>query len=157
MVEAFAREVPFKSQLHYANLLKMDQSTDPDAIGFFMNEHLKMSGAYWCIGSLKLLRKLDDNRKDEMIRFIQACQHDCGGFGGNVGHDPHITSSLYALLILAMFNSVNETIIDTEKLVSYVKSLQNPDGSFKGDYAGEIDTRFSYCAVSILALLNELD
>ena len=35
--------------------------------------------------------------------------------------------------------------------------LQNPDGSFSGDYCGEIDTRFSYCAVSALSLLNKLD
>ena len=70
MVEAFQREVPFKGDLHYTNLLKMDQTSDPDAIGFFMNEHLKMSGAYWCIGSLKLMRKLDENRRAEMIQFI---------------------------------------------------------------------------------------
>ena len=73
MVEAFQREVPFRADLHLANLLKMDKSTDPDAIGVFMNEHLKMSGAYWCIGSLKLLRKLTDDRREEMIAFIQAC------------------------------------------------------------------------------------
>lgn len=66
-----------------------------------------------------------------------------------------MTASLYALLILAMFNAVDQ--IDTEQLVNYVKSLYKEDGSFKGDYAGEIDTRFSYCAVSILALLNKLD
>ena len=36
-------------------------------------------------------------------------------------------------------------------------SLQNPDGSFNGDYAGEIDTRFSYCAISALSLLDKLD
>ena len=56
-----------------------------------------------------------------MIDFIVSCQHECGGFGGNVGHDPHITSSLYALLILSMFNSIQ--FIDTEALVRYVKSL----------------------------------
>lgn len=38
-----------------------------------------------------------------------------------------------------------------------MKSLQNENGSFKGDYAGEVDARFSYCAVSALALLNSLD
>ena len=54
-----------------------------------------------------------------------------------------------------MYNAVNE--IETEKLVEYVKSLQNADGSFKGDYAGEVDTLFCYCAVSILALLKSLD
>lgn len=35
--------------------------------------------------------------------------------------------------------------------------MQNEDGSFKGDYAGEVDARFSYCAVSTLSLLNKLD
>lgn len=54
-----------------------------------------------------------------------------------------------------MFDSVDQ--IDTEKLATYVASLQNPDGSFNGDYSGEIDTRFSYCAVSALSLLNKLE
>lgn len=54
-----------------------------------------------------------------------------------------------------MYNAVNTIRID--KLVEFVKSLQNADGSFSGDHAGEVDTRFSYCAVSILSLLNKLD
>ena len=121
MVDAFQKESPFKPQLHLECLLKLDKTSDPDAIGVFMNEHLKMAGAYWCIGSLKLLKKLDDGRKEEMIKFIQECQHGCGGFGGNIGHDPHLTSTLYALLILAMYESVE--CIDTNKVVSYIKGL----------------------------------
>lgn len=35
--------------------------------------------------------------------------------------------------------------------------MQKEDGSFMGDDNGEIDTRFSYCAVSALSLLNKLD
>lgn len=54
-----------------------------------------------------------------------------------------------------MYDSVDR--IDKDGVVSYVKSLQNPDGSFKGDYLGEVDTRFSYQAVSCLSLLNRLD
>lgn len=54
-----------------------------------------------------------------------------------------------------MLDSVNE--VNTDKIISYMKSLQNENGSFKGDYAGEVDARFSYCAVSALALLNSLD
>lgn len=38
-----------------------------------------------------------------------------------------------------------------------VASLQQPDGSFFGDQWGEVDTRFSYCAVNCLSLLNRLD
>ena len=69
-----------------------------------------------------------------------------------MGHDPHITNTLYGILILAMFDSVDE--INKEKLVEFVVGLQNEDGSFSGDYAGEVDARFSYCAVSALSLLN---
>lgn len=38
-----------------------------------------------------------------------------------------------------------------------VSSLQQPDGSFWGDEWGETDTRFSYCALSVLWLLDRLD
>lgn len=38
-----------------------------------------------------------------------------------------------------------------------LKKLQNSDGSFAGDEYGEIDTRFSYCAVSCASLLGRLD
>ena len=41
--------------------------------------------------------------------FVKRCQcQKTGGFGGNIGHDPHITTSLYALLILAMFDALDE-------------------------------------------------
>ena len=87
-----------------------------------MNEHLKLPGAYWCIGSLKLIKKLDDSRKEEMIKFVQDCQHmDCGGFGGNLGHDPHITSTLYAILIMAMYDSLSD--INTDKAANYIAGL----------------------------------
>ena len=47
--------------------------------------------------------------------------------------------------------------LDKDSIVNYVKSLQKPDGSFMGDKWGEVDTRFSFCAVAILALLDSLD
>jgi geranylgeranyl transferase type-2 subunit beta len=76
-----------------------------------------------------------------------------------------------------MFDSLD--VIDREATAKWVASLQNPDGSFKGDQWGELDTRyatklataaelylnlrfsivlrFSYCAVSALSLLGKLD
>ena len=46
--------------------------------------------------------------------------------------------------------------IDCEKVVQFITKLQNDDGSFSGDQWGEIDTRFSMCAVACLALLVSL-
>ena len=54
-----------------------------------------------------------------------------------------------------MFDAVDQ--IDTDKLASYMASLQQEDGSFAGDHNGEIDSRFSYCGVAALSLLNKLD
>ena len=47
--------------------------------------------------------------------------------------------------------------LDKDSIVHYVKELQKPDGSFMGDKWGEVDTRFSFCAVAILALLDSLE
>ena len=76
-------------------------------------------------------------------------------FGGNVHHDPHLLYTLSALQILALYDQL--AIVDADKVSNYVASLQQPDGSFAGDKWGEIDTRFSYCALSILSLLGNLN
>ena len=53
--------------------------------------------------------------------------------------------------ILALYDATDK--LDIEPLVKYVVGLQQPDGSFFGDKWGEVDTRFSFCAVACLALL----
>ena len=90
-----------------------------------------------------------------MIAFIKACQHKNGGFSGNINHDPHLTTTHYAVLVLALYGALDQ--IDKNALVKYIAHLQNEDGSFKGDEWGEVDTRFSYCALSSLTLLDRLE
>ena len=51
----------------------------------------------------------------------------------------------------------NESVIDVNKTVSFIASLQNDDGSFNGDHWGEVDVRFSFCSIASLALLKRLD
>ena len=70
-------------------------------------------------------------------------------------HDPHILYTLSALQVLALYNELS--VVDADLVVRYVASLQQSDGSFSGDQWGEIDTRFSYCALSILSILGQLD
>lgn len=148
-MEATQNITEFVAEKHYNYLLNLDSTKDQYAIGFFMNEHLKLPGAYWCISALSLLDKLDDKRKDEMVEFIKNCQCENGGIGGNIQHDAHITCSLYAVLILSQYDALDA--IDTEALAKYVAGLQKEDGSFSGD------SRFSYTAISCLTLLNRLD
>ncbi|XP_031823626.1 geranylgeranyl transferase type-2 subunit beta [Sarcophilus harrisii] len=77
------------------------------------------------------------------------------GISASLGHDPHLLYTLSAVQILTLYDSLN--VIDVNKVVEYVQSLQKEDGSFAGDIWGEIDTRFSFCAVATLALLGKLD
>lgn len=53
--------------------------------------------------------------------------------------------------MLSIYDALDE--IDLEAVAKYVSGLQQPDGSFFGDKWGEIDTRFSFCAVAILSLI----
>lgn len=46
-----------------------------------------------------------------------------------------------------------ESDLPTEKIVNYIKNLQQPNGGFFGDKWGELDSRFSFCATACLSLL----
>ncbi|XP_019055247.1 PREDICTED: geranylgeranyl transferase type-2 subunit beta 1-like isoform X3 [Nelumbo nucifera] len=118
-------------------------------------EHLRMNGAYWGLTTLDLLGKLETVDKDEIVSWVMSCQHESGGFGGNVGHDPHILYTLSAVQVLALLDKLD--VLDIDKLANYIASLQNEDGSFSGDMWGEVDTRFSYIAICCLSLLHRID
>ena len=140
---------------HLNYLQNLDKTRDKNSIGFYFNEHLKVSALYWGCSALNLLNNLSSHNKSETINFLLKCQNPNGGFGGSIGQDSHITSTHYALLTLAQFNSLN--LISAEPIANYIKSLQNSDGSFKGDEYAETDSRFSYCAVAILKIINKLN
>ncbi|XP_021674220.1 geranylgeranyl transferase type-2 subunit beta 1 isoform X2 [Hevea brasiliensis] len=125
-----------------------------DSFESLVMEHLTMSGAYWGLTCIDLLGKLDVVDSEEVTEWIMQCQHESGGFAGNIGHDPHVLYTLSAVQVLALLNKLN--VLDIDKVSNFV-GLQNEDGSFSGDMWGEIDTRFSYVAICCLSLLHRLD
>ncbi|KAK4577395.1 hypothetical protein RGQ29_027763 [Quercus rubra] len=118
-------------------------------------EHLRMNGAYWGLTTLDLLGKLDTVDVYEVVSCVMKCQHESGGFGGNIGHDPHVLYTLSAVQVLALFDKLN--VLDIDKVTNYIAGLQNEDGSFSGDIWGEVDTRFSYIAICCLSILHRLN
>ncbi|KAF6142304.1 hypothetical protein GIB67_022917 [Kingdonia uniflora] len=199
-------------------------------------EHLRMNGAYWGLTTLDILGKLGAVDIDEVVSWVMQCQNKSGGFGGNIGHDPHLLYTLSAVQILALLDKLDVLDVDNlsncilqfaqeldlgesmcyaakisfchfpdvplglfegicagklayrsnvtfpcinnasffsqqnntsfaftlgyELVLTYksdVAGLQSEDGSFSGDIWGEVDTRFSYIAVSCLSLLHCLD
>lgn len=93
-----------------------------------------------------------------MLEFIKKCQDpESGGIRASIGHDPHILYTLSAVQILAIHDALDDNVVDKDKIVTFVKSLQQEDGSFYGDIWGEVDIRFSMCALSTLCILGRLD
>jgi geranylgeranyl transferase type-2 subunit beta len=48
-------------------------------------------------------------------------------------------------------------LVDADAVAAFAGSLQRDDGSFAGDEWGEIDTRFSYCALCLCKLCGRMD
>lgn len=132
---------------------------------------------YWSIAGISILRTEDQvdtlmgltkpipTGEDEasaprpaILDWVFSCYDSkIGGFGGNIGHDAHLLYTLSAIQILAMANKLDDPRLDKAKIGQYIASLQQSDGSFAGDMWGEIDTRFSYCALSALSILGLLN
>ena len=47
------------------------------------------------------------------MHFVYA-----GGFGGNIGHDPHIVHTLSAVQVLALFDKLN--VLDIDKITNCI-------------------------------------
>lgn len=58
-----------------------------------------MSGVYWCLTAMDLMKNLDRMNKNEILTFIKDCQHENGGFGASIGHDPHLLHTLCAVQV----------------------------------------------------------
>ncbi|RUS19110.1 terpenoid cyclases/protein prenyltransferase alpha-alpha toroid [Endogone sp. FLAS-F59071] len=141
------------TDLHVQYIKSLD--TKKDDLEYWLTEHLRVNGLYWGLTALDLFNNIDAIDRDQVVKYLQECQRENGGFGGHRGHDAHLTCTLSAVQILVTYDRLDA--IDVDKVISFVQSLQNPDGSFSGDEWGEVDLRFCYCAISCMSLLKRLD
>ncbi|XP_016954950.1 geranylgeranyl transferase type-2 subunit beta [Drosophila biarmipes] len=127
-----------------------------DDYEYCMTEFLRMSGIYWGTTALDIMGQLERLDRKYIVEFVKRCQcPTTGGFAPCEGHDPHLLYTLSAIQILCTYQALEE--IDCEAVVRFVVGLQQPDGSFFGDKWGEVDTRFSFCAVATLTLLGRME
>jgi len=124
---------------------------------YVMSEFLRINGVYWSLTAMDLMKHRDRLDKAEIMSYVHSCYNaSIGGFAPAPRHDPHILYTLSAVQIAATYDALGE--LDSEAIVKYVCSLQSTeDGSFMGDKWGEVDTRFSFCAVATLKLLGRLE
>jgi geranylgeranyl transferase type-2 subunit beta len=104
-------------KLHIDLHVKYIQSlnTKQDDLEYWLTEHLRLQGIYWGITALDLMGRIEALPRDELIKYVVACQHESGGFGGHIGHDPHIQNTLSAVQVLATLNALDS--IDTDKVI----------------------------------------
>lgn len=128
-------------------------------VKYEVSQHFRLSGIYWGLTAMCVMGRdiQKEMKSDEIVAWVLRCQDRVtGGFGGSIGHDSHLLYTLSALQILAITQQLHK-LDNVDKICSFIASLQREDGSFAGDKWGEIDTRFSYCALSALAILGQLD
>ncbi|KAI5961858.1 BET2 [Candida pseudojiufengensis] len=149
---------PFVKDKHIHFIIEQESNRSYE---YWLSEHLRMNGLYWGITALITMKTLNNTTlpQQKVIEYVMSCwDSESGAFGAFPKHDAHILSTLSALQILKYYNYELHplTTDQKQKIVKFIKSLQLPNGSFQGDSFGEIDTRFTYTAISALSLLDEL-
>lgn len=146
----------FYREKHINYIKSLD--TKQDDLQYWFTEHLRMNGTYWGLTALCFLDAKDTFNKEDVIKFVLSCFNDDGGFGSFKDHDSHLLSTLSALQILSIYDSLSIlSEADVERISTFIKSNQLDNGAFQGDRFGEIDTRFVYTAIQSLAILGKLD
>ena len=151
------KELELYYDKHLTYLTTLDKTRDKYSIGFFTNEHLKVSALFWGVGALNLINHIEKHDTEKTVKYLSECFNPDGGYAGAIGQDSHITSTHYAMLVLIQLNRKDVFLEHKDQIANYIKSLQNKDGSFKGDTYAETDSRFSYNAVSILKFIGCLN
>lgn len=112
---------------------------------------------YWNLNALSLLGDDISDISDAAADTLLSCQSPTGGFGGGHCQLAHLAPTYAAVNALALCGNKSAwDRIDREAMYRWLMEMKQPDGSFTMHRGGETDTRASYCALSIAALLNLL-
>ncbi|KAH3902450.1 probable Geranylgeranyl transferase type-2 subunit beta [Saccharomycodes ludwigii] len=149
-------QIKFYRDKHLSFIESLDTKTED--YEYWLSEHLRINGVYWGLTALCCLKASDKFKKKDVIEFVLSCwDKENGSFAPFKGHDAHLLSTLSAVQILAIYDSISVLSPEmVDSIVKFVTSNQLEDGSFQGDEFGEVDTRFTYNALSTLSILGKL-
>uniref|UniRef100_Q0VFT7 Protein farnesyltransferase subunit beta n=1 Tax=Xenopus tropicalis TaxID=8364 RepID=Q0VFT7_XENTR len=111
---------------------------------------------YWIVHSMGLLDEpIPESLASDVCQFLTRCQDPNGGFCGGPGQQPHLAPTFAAVNALCTIGTEEAfDVINREKLLAFLWSLKQPDGSFTMHIGGEVDVRSAYCAASVASLTN---
>lgn len=111
---------------------------------------------YWILHSLYLVDfKLGDDMAEKIIKFLDKCQSQTGGFAGGPGQISHLATTYAAVNALCTLNTTKAlSIIKVKPLLKWMQSLKLPNGAFRMHDDGEEDLRGTYCAITVAKICN---
>lgn len=153
------------------------QSEDPTKFLFFRDKHIaflrKMLGnlssafisldasrpwmVFWGVNGLALMGESLDQLGPQIEETLLSFQAPSGGFGGGFGQPAHLACTYAAVMALAHTRKSAWDQIDREKLLEWLLSLKQADGSFRVCLHGETDPRATYCALAVASILGLRD
>ncbi|KAL2945004.1 Geranylgeranyl transferase type-2 subunit beta 1 [Bienertia sinuspersici] len=139
--------VELVAEKHVRYIISIEKKKD--SFESVVMEHLRMNGAYWGLTTLDLLGKLQVVDEDEVISWVLECQHESGGFGGNIGHDPHILYTLSAVQVLALFDKLHA--LDVAKILWDCRMRMD---LFRETFGEKL---IQVCCLSLLHQLDKID
>lgn len=145
---------------HVRFIEKIFEADERKSMEYLMMSHLKTSALYWSLTAAQLLQSKPAESSSSILEYLQRVYKADGGFAGNEGpHDSHLLFTLSAIQIFTILLGRGEFPVwfDLNRTINFILKLQLPNGSFTGDRFGESDTRFIYCALASLSLINRLD
>lgn len=90
-----------------------------NTLGYHLTEHLRLNGIYWAVTCLALLKRIDALDRQQTINYVYSCwDSNLGGFGSHPSHDSHMLSTLSAIQVLAIHDAIEESGIDTDKVIN---------------------------------------
>ncbi|XP_036406539.1 protein farnesyltransferase subunit beta-like isoform X1 [Megalops cyprinoides] len=111
---------------------------------------------YWILHSLELLDEpVPASIASDVCKFLARCQSPTGGFAGGPGQHTHLAPTYAAINALCIIGTQEAyDVIDRQKLLDFLYSVKQLDGSFVMHVGGEVDVRSVYCAASVASLTN---
>lgn len=151
-------QLKFMKDLHVQYIKNLDSKVTKDTFEYWLLEHLRLNGLYWGVMALATMNSLETLPEKEVVDFVMECYDTkTGGFAAFPGHDAHVLTTLSGLQILLLYDQLAAlSDVKKQQTVKFILDLRLPDGSFKGDRFGEIDTRFVFVSVYILTILNSM-
>ncbi|GMY08578.1 geranylgeranyl transferase type-1 subunit beta isoform X1 [Fagus crenata] len=146
----------------------------------YQNQEInRLTLAYFVISGLDLLSALDCVDKEAVASWVLSLQahpkdnaelNDGQFYGfqgsrtsqfppessGDLSHNSSHLASTYSALSILKIVGYNFSNIDSEMILTSMRNLQQPDGSFMPLHTGaETDLRFTYCAAAICFMLED--